>query len=404
MSGLINAASARLLLVNRATNWLWLIAQTRGTHNGTFLDWTCNAVSVSSNLAMACLRSRHRGHCVVLVASTPAGASHNPGVGDRLSLFPGPPVWFPGDTPFNVRHGWTDGVDIDDPTTRFDFYINGVQQVGIEDKHETTKAHLYNFPAGLEGSHVLRGEWYDAGFLAVTIQETVLFATCHGEPATMVGTNGDDHLFGTAGKDVVVALAGKDFISTFGGNDHICAGAGKDEVHAGAGNDQIWGQGGKDEIAPGEGDDKVNGGAGAGDTVTYNGTAFAVTADLSLGTATYGVFTDKLSKIENIVGSDLPDDLTGDAKANKINGAPARTESSGGGGGGAGADTLLGSFGRDNLKGNGGGDVIKGGKGNDRMFGGKGGDTLTGGGGANDKADGGPGTDTCDAEVVVACP
>jgi hypothetical protein len=45
---------------------------------------------------------------------------------------------------------------------------------------------------------------------------------CVREPATMVGTSGDDHLTGTAGDDVIDSGAGNDTITGAGGNDLIC--------------------------------------------------------------------------------------------------------------------------------------------------------------------------------------
>ncbi|MGH8875397.1 MAG: hypothetical protein ACRDVM_09140, partial [Acidimicrobiia bacterium] len=67
-------------------------------------------------------------------------------------------------------------------------------------------------------------------------------AVCKGQPATLVGTPGNDVLTGTSGKDVVVALGGNDRISTLGGNDVVCAGGGKDRVNGGGGNDRLFGQ------------------------------------------------------------------------------------------------------------------------------------------------------------------
>ena len=48
--------------------------------------------------------------------------------------------------------------------------------------------------------------------------------TCFGEPATIVGTSGDDNLTGTANNDVIVGLAGDDFIDGLDGDDKLCGG------------------------------------------------------------------------------------------------------------------------------------------------------------------------------------
>ncbi len=64
--------------------------------------------------------------------------------------------------------------------------------------------------------------------------------TCHGMPATIVGTNGRDILFGTEGPDVIVGRAGADSIHGGGGDDTICAGSGiYDFVRGGSGDDYV---------------------------------------------------------------------------------------------------------------------------------------------------------------------
>lgn len=113
--------------------------------------------------------------------------------------------------------------------------------------------------------------------------------TCFGEPATHVGTNGDDLIFGTKGPDVIVARLGHDRIDAGGGDDLICAGHGNDIVNAGGGNDRvdsgrghdtthggpgndtITGNRGNDTLNGGGGNDTLRGGAGKKDTATGNG-------------------------------------------------------------------------------------------------------------------------------------
>lgn len=60
---------------------------------------------------------------------------------------------------------------------------------------------------------------------------------CGGEPATIIGTTGDDQLTGTDGRDVIVGLAGNDTILGLGGDDLICGGAGANVLDGGDGND-----------------------------------------------------------------------------------------------------------------------------------------------------------------------
>ena len=48
--------------------------------------------------------------------------------------------------------------------------------------------------------------------------------TCDGQPATIVGTVGDDLLVGTPECDVIVAMGGSDLVRGRGGDDLICLG------------------------------------------------------------------------------------------------------------------------------------------------------------------------------------
>ena len=90
-------------------------------------------------------------------------------------------------------------------------------------------------------------------------------ATCKGETATYVGTEGRDVFDGGPGRDVVVTLGGNDDIDAGGGDDLICSGAGNDEIDGDAGNDKMYGQGGNDEMDGQSGDDVLIGGGGFDD-------------------------------------------------------------------------------------------------------------------------------------------
>ncbi|MFD0916460.1 Ig-like domain-containing protein [Pseudahrensia aquimaris] len=86
-------------------------------------------------------------------------------------------------------------------------------------------------------------------------------------------------------------------------------------------------------------------------------------------TATHIILTDANdSSVENVVGSDYADDITGDNEVNLIDG-------------GAGDDLMSGLSGSDVLLGGLGDDTIFGGVGDDHIIGGKGLDTLSGGSG-----------------------
>ncbi|MDP9295320.1 MAG: hypothetical protein M3O88_01320, partial [Actinomycetota bacterium] len=53
-------------------------------------------------------------------------------------------------------------------------------------------------------------------------------ATCNGQRATIVGTQGSDKIHGTNHGDVIVALGGNDVVKAGGGKDLVCAGDGAD--------------------------------------------------------------------------------------------------------------------------------------------------------------------------------
>ncbi|MGL4821937.1 MAG: Hint domain-containing protein, partial [Plesiomonas shigelloides] len=115
------------------------------------------------------------------------------------------------------------------------------------------------------------------------------------------------------------------------------------------------------------------------DTMQIGGSSvqnFAYEVNLETGTGNFG---KTYTNIENIVGGNANDTLTGNAGANSIDG-------------GAGNDTLAGGAGVDTLAGGDGNDSIDGGADNDILTGGAGADTVAGGDG-NDSIDGGLGDD-----------
>ena len=138
---------------------------------------------------------------------------------------------------------------------------------------------------------------------------------------TINGTSGDDTLNGTSGDDTINGLGGNDTLNGLDGNDTLDGG---------------------------DGNDTINGGAGNFDTVSY-ASVFAftgVTVDLSVSGPqdTVNAGTDTLIGIENIMGSNGWDRLTGDGNANMILG-------------GNGFDVLTGGGGADNLDGGNDSDV-----------------------------------------------
>ncbi|MDP8928727.1 MAG: hypothetical protein M3O70_09175 [Actinomycetota bacterium] len=265
--------------------------------------------------------------------------------------------------------------------------------------------------------------------------------TCHDEPATIVGTSGDDMLDGTAGDDVILARDGNDRVQSLTGRDRVCAGGGddsiesadgndgidagpgadrvvagglgyfppcpdhgacadvgdaieggpgddrleagddRDMVRGGDGNDLLLGQGGDDRLAADEGNDVLDGGDGY-DAAVFAAAPRAISASLVRGGAR-GWGEDHLIALEQLWGSRFGDVLEGDDGDNEIRGDPQCDE----------------DFGDDILQGLGGNDWLVGCGGADQLFGGDGDDGLNGDH-TNDKPgyeplDGGNGFDIC---------
>jgi len=162
-------------------------------------------------------------------------------------------------------------------------------------------------------------EWSEA---AVTVNLTAGTATGEGNDTLIgiehvIGSTFDDVLTGSAGANYLVGLEGNDTLSGLGGDDGI---VGRD------------------------GDDTIDGGAGI-DWVDFEDAPGPVTADLVSGTAT-GDGSDTLVGIEDMLGSQNDDTLTGDSADNTIMGRDGDDVLDGATGtdtldGGAGTDTCL---------------------------------------------------------------
>ena len=87
--------------------------------------------------------------------------------------------------------------------------------------------------------------------------------SCHGRPATVIGSAAADEIVGGDGADVIVTRKGADSVRSGRGDDTICLGAGFDVAEAGDGRDLVHGAAG-DEIANGgPGRDQLTGGDGS---------------------------------------------------------------------------------------------------------------------------------------------
>ena len=179
---------------------------------------------------------------------------------------------------------------------------------------------------------------------------------------------------------------------------------------------EVTGSDKADFIIGTDGADTLNGGDGI-DTVSYEYVAVSladgIIADLSNNANNddntddqhsdiYIATGDRFISIENLIGSQGDDTLTGDSGDNELRGRAGNDILLGGDGhdtlyGENGDDTLIGGDGHDRLYGGDGDDRLNGGDGHDILLGGDGDDMLIGGAGA-DWLNGGDGEDTASYE------
>ncbi len=180
-----------------------------------------------------------------------------------------------------------------------------------------------------------------SGFDVSGAEQTV--ADGYGGTDTMTGVDGVFILTGS-GDDTIVGSAGHDLIN---------AGIGWDNVDAGAGDDTIVSSAAGSATPP-DGNDVFNGGEG-NDTLSFAGGEREFYVNLGDGVASADTMgADTLISIENVIGGELADDITGDDSGNRLEGRN----------------------GDDVLNGAGGNDVLIGGAGNDTFNGGDGVDTA----------------------------
>ncbi len=288
--------------------------------------------------------------------------------------------------------------------------------------------------------------------------------------ANITGTSGNDTRVGTSGMDDIInrdgdpqgfpGTRGNDVLFGYGGADFIYGGPHNDQLFGGTGNDRLFGGTGNDLLKGGVNNDLLNGGLGT-DTADYStvsidppgpvgpiltiGATAGVTVNLNMqGVAqnTGGAGLDMLVGIENLIGTNFNDTLTGNGAKNVLSGLDGDDTLDGRGGidtasyatatagvtvsllsgsgeasGGAGNDTLVsienligskfndrmvvdgledgatlnGGNGNDYIEANhNDGGILNGGADNDTLFAGNGFATLNGGTG-NDHLNGGDG-------------
>jgi len=178
---------------------------------------------------------------------------------------------------------------------------------------------------------------------------------------TLVGSSGDNQLHGMRGGDSIFGGSGVDLLYGGTGNDVLNGGLFKDTSYGGDGDDtfRITGTDIADDVYGGNGVDTL-------DLSGYN--VFGFVVNLATGTYDYppgfgGPFV--ISSVENVIGSNQNDTITGDAATNVISGL-------------GGNDILRGGLNTDTMDGGAGNDliIIAGGDGLDNANGGSGVDTL----------------------------
>lgn len=195
-------------------------------------------------------------------------------------------------------------------------------------------------------------------------------------------------------KDDIVNLLGWNYginDDALGGNDQVHLTNYKDVFRGGLGRDIIWAEGGDDIIYEtkifGDKDDTLNGGAGT-DTIDYSGfdntgTLGPLEIHLENGYARVMVKPifqyDRLVSMENAVGSQYGDEITGSTLANSLYGGGGNDTLNGAGGN----DVLVGGAGNDSLLGGTGDDYLEGGSDNNTLLGGTGDDYFKIGAGNN---------------------
>jgi len=217
---------------------------------------------------------------------------------------------------------------------------------------------------------------YSAHTLPVTINLTTISASYAGVTDILIGL---ENAIGGSGADLLTGDAGVNVLQ--GGN-------GNDSLQGLAGDDTLLGGDGSDRLAGYAGNDALNGGGGI-DTADYSSyfpadLLVGVIVDLALGKAT-GDGADSLAEIENVLGSDFNDRLSGGPGGNLLKGAD-------------GNDVLSGRRGSDRLRGDAGKDVLTGGKHSDRLYGGAGRDVFHARDRTRDHVFGGTGLDVAQVD------
>ncbi|MCW0180694.1 MAG: calcium-binding protein [Zavarzinia sp.] len=258
------------------------------------------------------------------------------------------------------------------------------------------------------------------GFLTSVSQLTSLafLSTVLAGDDSITGSSFDDTLFGGLGADTIDGGIGTDTVSYFNSMEGVVVSlasglgsrgeaqgdtlTGIENLEGSSFGDTLVGDGFANTLNGGGGNDVLIGGGGGDvlkgdlgiDTASYSTSASSVFVDLNLGLGlTNDAVGDSYFSIENVIGTNSADIISGDSGANRLQGLDGDDSLDGGGGN----DTLIGEAGSDTLTGGEGDDVLQGGADSDFLYGNVGADRLVGGAGV-DQMEGGDGNDSYEVD------
>ena len=161
------------------------------------------------------------------------------------------------------------------------------------------------------------------------------------------------YIYANGGDDTLTGGDGTQVLDGNSGNDTLSGGAGNDILKGGSGDDILNGDADDDLLEGGPGADDIDGGTGI-DTAEYFESSAGVTIDLNDDTNNAGgdALGDTYTDVENLIGSNHNDMITGDSGDNVLKGLD-------------GDDTIFGNGGNDTITGGNGADTLDGGAGND---------------------------------------
>lgn len=215
---------------------------------------------------------------------------------------------------------------------------------------------------GQGADNLFGGSGNDTISYAGSIGDVIVYLTWNGKLGGAFGGDAAGDFFD--GIENVVGGDGSDHLYGDGFDNILTGGEGEDYLTGAAGDDQLFGGNDGDLMFGGAGNDHFDGGAG-NDRIIYDDSAAAVTVDLGLFTASGGdAEGDTIQGVEEVVGSEFGDVLSGDLFENSFFGLQ-------------GNDTLSGRAGDDGLWGYDGNDVLEGGLDDDYLNGGDGIDTAS---------------------------